>query len=87
MFFKGKVFGILLQIIYPVVFIMGYYFTNLLVCMGQFRTYTIIGVLFGYLLCYITFYKLLDKLHKFIYNKLTLDNGIKYTKLGKFILK
>ena len=61
MFFKGKIFRFFLQMIYPVIFIIGYYITNLFVCMGQFRIYTIIGILFGYILCYITFYKILDK--------------------------
>lgn len=87
MFFKGKIFNFLCQITYPVVIFGLYYIAKLVLCMGKFRLYTVIAYIFGFILYYITFYKILDKLHKIIYNKLTDVNGIKYTKLGRFILK
>lgn len=87
MFLKQSFWNVIFQIICPVVMMGLYYFTNLFFNMGVFRIYTIFGFVLGFFLYNITFYKILDKLHKTIYNKLTKLSSIKYTKLGKFILK
>lgn len=84
---KSKVWDILFQIIYPIIAIGLYTILNVIINFGQFRLYTLIAYLIGFALFSITFYKILDKMHKLIYNKLTMNNGIKYTKLGRFLLK
>ena len=86
MFIKNKLL-IMFQVINPVVLVSLFFMLNLYINLGQFRLYTIFAFIFGYVLYSVTFCKILDKLHKVIYNKLTMINGIKYTKLGKFILK
>lgn len=87
LFLKHKMFKIIFQILDPFVAISLFYVTNLLINMGQFRLFTILAFVFGFLLYKITFYKMLDNLHKLIYNKLTKLKALKYTKLGKFMLK
>lgn len=87
MFLKGRVIDIVFQILNPIILIALFYVTNLYMNMGQFRLYFVLAFVFGFLLYKITFYKMLDKLHKLIYNKLTKLKALKYTKVGKFLLK
>lgn len=87
MFLKNRIINVLFQIINVVVLFVLFYVLNLYLNMGQIRLYTYIGFLLGFGLYKITFYKILDNLHKLFYNKLTRLSGIKYTKLGTFILK
>ncbi len=87
MFFKNRIINVLFQIINVVVLFGLFYTVNLYLNMGQIRFYTYMGFLLGFGLYKITFYKILDNLHKLFYNKLTRLRGIKYTKLGNFILK
>ena len=86
MFIKNKLL-IIFQVINPVVLVSLFFMLNLYINFGQFRLFTILAFIFGYVLYSVTFCKILDNLHKVIYNKLTMIDGIKYTKLGKFILK
>lgn len=87
MFLKSRIWDIIFQILTPIVLVGLYSTTNLLINMGEFRLYTMLAFILGYFLYGMTFYKLLDKLHKVIYNKLTIGNGIKYTKFCRFVLK
>ena len=86
MFLKDR-FTVVYQILNPIVLGSLFFIINLYINLGQFRLYTIFAFVLGYLLYSVTFCKILDNLHKVIYNKLTMISGIKYTKLGKFILK
>ena len=85
--FRSKICDIIFQVLLPIVLIGLFFITNLILNMGEMRLYTILAFMFGYVLYGLTFYKILDNLHKTIYNKLTKIGGIKYTKLGRFLLK
>ena len=87
MFVKSKWINVIFQVLSPVILLSLYFTLNLYINYGMFRLYTILAFAFGYALYSVTFGKILDNLHKRIYNKLTMIGGIKYTKLGKFILK
>ena len=87
MFLRSKIWDIIFQVLLPVVLIGLFFITNLVLNMGEIRLYTILAFMLGYVLYSLTFYKILDNLHKTIYNKLTKLGGIKYTKLGRFLLK
>lgn len=87
MFLKNRIIFITFQILNVVLWFILFYTINLYLNMGQIRLYTYLGFLFGFGLYRITFYKILDNLHKLFYNKLTKLRAIKYTKLGSFILK
>lgn len=87
MFVKSKWTKVLFQVLSPIILIGFYFVLNLYINFGEIRLYTILAFLLGYALYSVTFCKILDNLHKTIYNKLTMVGGIKYTKLGKFILK
>ena len=83
----GQKVNVVFQILNPIILIGVFFILNLYINFGMVRLYTFVAFAVGYVLYGVTFCKMLENLHKVIYNKLTMIGGIKYTKLGRFILK